>query len=413
MTTIRLKFRPSTIEGRQGTLYYQICHNRTVRQISTDMHIPPHQWNAGAMELDTSADNSGILPHYRLTIRRDMQLLRTIIEDMETFGSSYSADDIVNEYNNRRGNVYSLKYIEQETSILILEGRFGTARNRTRARNSFAAFLGGKDILLAEWNRTLINEYSSWLRRRSLTRNTISFYMRILRTVYNKAVKEGIISQTYPFQDAYTGVDRTRKRAVGEDVIIRLCMLDLDGSPSLDLARDMFIFSYCTRGMAFVDMAYLRHCDIRDGSIRYCRRKTGQRLSIRIEPCIERILHKYSGAGDGTPYVFPILRTSDRKDAFRQYQTALGYYNRKLKRLSSMLGLDTALSSYTARHTWATAARNRNTPLSVISSGMGHTSQKTTEIYLASLDESVIDRVNSDLIAPLNLMTIQTQISKE
>lgn len=220
MTTIRLKFRPSTIEGRQGTLYYQICHNRTVRQISTDMHIPQHQWNAGAMELDTSADNSGILPHYRLTIRRDMQLLRTIIEGMETFGSSYSADDIVNEYNNRRGNVYSLKYIEQETSILILEGRFGTARNRTRARNSFAAFLGGKDILLAEWNRTLINEYSSWLRRRSLTRNTISFYMRILRTVYNKAVKEGIISQTYPFQDAYTGVDRTRKRAVGEDVII-------------------------------------------------------------------------------------------------------------------------------------------------------------------------------------------------
>lgn len=413
MTTIRLKFRPSTVEGRQGTLYYQICHNRTVRQINTDMHIRPHQWNAGAMELDTSADYSGILPHYQLAIRRDMQLLRTIIDSMETFGSSYSADDIVNEYNNRRGKVYSLKYIEQDTRTLILEGRYGTARNRTRARNSFAAFLGGRDILLSEWDRTLINEYSSWLRRRSLTRNTISFYMRILRTVYNKAVKEGIISQAHPFQDAYTGVDRTRKRAVGEDVIIRLCTLDLAGSPSLDLARDMFIFSYCTRGMAFVDMAYLKHSDIRDGSIRYCRRKTGRRLSIRIEPCIERILKKYTVISNGTPYIFPLIHTSDRKDAFRQYQTALGYYNRKLKRLSSMLGLDTSLSSYVARHTWATAARNRNMPIQVISSGMGHTSQKTTEIYLASLDESVIDAANRTLIASINTVFPDTLTKKE
>lgn len=135
-----------------------------------------------------------------------------------------------------------------------------------------------------------MGQYDDWLRRRGVVRNTVSFYMRILRAVYNRAVKEDVVPQTDPFRHVYTGVDQTCKRAVGEDVVVRLRQLDLTHSPSLALARDIFIFSYCTRGMAFVDIAFLRNQDIVGDTIRYVRRKTGQRLVIRIEPCIAKLI---------------------------------------------------------------------------------------------------------------------------
>ena len=384
MTTIRLKFRPSTVEGR----------------------IHPQQWDPDAGRVLTGHGGDAELRNLGHIIEQDMRRLRETVERMDASGKDYTIDEVVAAYKSCRDAVYSLEYMERETDRIFQEGRLGTARNRRRAMNScFAAFLSGKDIPLCWWSRKLINDYAGWLAGKSLARNTVSFYMRILRSVYNQAVKEGLVQQDNPFTDVYTGVDRTRKRAVGEDVVLRMMELDLSGTPGLDLARDMFIFSYCTRGMAFVDMALLRRCDIHGESIVYSRKKTGQKLTVHIEPCTARIIQKYAGTVIGSPYIFPVIRSCESGEIFRQYQTALGYYNRKLKRLSRRLGLETPLSSYVARHTWATTARNRNTPLSVISSGMGHTSEKTTRIYLAALDESIIDRANSRILAPLNLIS--------
>lgn len=405
MTTIKLKFRASSVEGRPGTLYYQLCRRRTTKRINTRMHIYPRQWDASEGRLSPEADNRGILLHYQQIINRDMGILHEIVDRMDAFGKDYSLNDIAWEFRVKCSGTYSLAYMEEELQNLVHDGKLGTARNRRRTLSSFTAYLEGKDILLSELDRTVICGYAKWLRGRSLCKNTVSFYMRNLRTVYNKAVKEGLVPQSHPFQDVYTGIDRTRKRAIGESVMLRLMQLDLEATPALDLARDMFIFSYCTRGMSFVDMAFLRKSDISGSTIAYSRKKTGQRLCVRIEPCTSFILKKYSRKCKSSSYIFPVIHTDDRNEAYRQYQTALGYYNRKLKRLSCLLKLETPISSYTARHTWATTARNRNTPLAVISSSMGHTSEKTTSIYLAALDESVIDRANRNILAPLNSLT--------
>ena len=277
----------------------------------------------------------------------------------------------------------------------------GTARNYRRTLNSFSGFLNGADIPFSLLDERLVGRYNDWLQRRRIVRNTVSFYMRVLRAVFNKAVREGIVPQSSPFRNVYTGVDRTRKRAVGEETVIRLRRLNLEHSPSLALARDIFIFSYCARGMAFVDIAFLRKQDIAGGTIRYVRRKTGQHLTIRIEPCMGDIIERYSQGTRTSDYVFPLLNAKDPVRVFSQYQTALGYYNRRLKRLADLLELEMPLSSYTSRHTWATTARNHNVPLSVISAGMGHASEKTTQIYLASLESSVIDQANRSIIASL------------
>ena len=296
-----------------------------------------------------------------------------------------------------------LRYFERSEDIarLTSEGRLGTARNYTRTLNSFSAFLGGTDLPFAAFTEPLVEEYNAYLVRRGVVRNTVSFYMRILRAVYNRAVRQRLTEQSFPFSGVYTGIDHTRKRAVEERLIGRLRNLDLSESDALALARDLFIFSYCTRGMSFVDMAFLRKRDLSGGEINYVRRKTGQLMTVHLETCMREIVRRYEWRTRNTPYVFPLLTAEEPGRAYSQYQIALNYYNRQLKRLSQLLGLEEGLSSYASRHSWATAARNHRVPITVISAGMGHTSERTTRIYLSSLESSVIDCANRKILSAL------------
>ncbi len=293
-------------------------------------------------------------------------------------------------------------FFQERIAHCKVQKQLGTARNYERTLNSFRSFLKGKDISFSRITENMMLEYEMWLLGKGVARNSSSFYIRNLRAVYNKAVKRNLTVQRFPFNNVYTGIDRTRKRAVNEDVIIHLLKLDLEHSKPLALARDLFVFSYCTRGMAFVDISFLRKVDVVNGVICYVRRKTGQQLSIRIEPCIERIIKQYEKETVGRPYVFPLITASEPEAAYKQYQVALNYHNRKLKRLGRDVDENLSLSSYTARHTWATAARKHNVPISVISEGMGHANEKTTQIYLASLENSVIDEANKGIIGCLN-----------
>lgn len=294
-----------------------------------------------------------------------------------------------------RHNLFS-DYIQRQIAQLKSANRFGTALNYEKTWKSFSTFLRNTDLPLSAFTEQLIAEYNAFLIQRGLVRNSVSFYMRVLKAVYNKAARQKLVKQRYPFQNVYTGIDRTRKRAVDETVITRLHKLDLPQDSQLALARDLLIFSYCTRGMAFVDIAYLKRTDILNGMICYARRKTGQLLKIRIEPCIKRIIERY--ASSQTPYVFPLLTSTNSRDSYVQYLSAINAQNRLLHKLSKLLPSESKLTSYTARHSWATAARNHHVPISVISAGMGHASEQTTRIYLTMLENSAIDEANSEII---------------
>lgn len=295
-----------------------------------------------------------------------------------------------------------LGFMNVQINDLKANGKWGTARNYSRTTGSFASFLDGTDIPFSLFNQELVARYNCWLQQREVTRNSISFYMRVLRAAYNKATELRLTEQSYPFTNVYTGVAVTRKRAVDEKIILQLLKTDLSASPSLALSRDLFVFSYCTRGMAFVDMAHLRKKEVSSDTISYYRHKTGKQLVIGIEPCIDEIIRRYGKMTKESPYVFPIISSEKPEKAYTQYQTALGYHNRKLKKLAKLIGLDTPLSTYTPRHTWATAARNRNIPIAVISAAMGHASEKTTQIYLDSFENSIIDQANRLLLSVLN-----------
>ena len=396
MATIKVKLRPSSVVGRAGTIFYQVTHRRATQQITTNIRLQSNEWDAMRESVAVSVAERSIIQN---RIDSDTALLKRIVKDLENSGVNYSVGDIIKRYKSPECHVLVLDFMQNQIRLLRNANRIGTALNYEKTMKNFAEFLGGVNLPFSAMTEQLIADYNAFLVQRGMVRNSISFYMRIMRAVYNKAVRQKLVEQSHPFTEVYTGIDRTRKRAVSESVISQLYKLKLAEGTPLALARDLFIFSYCTRGMAFVDIAYLKKENIQNGVICYARRKTGQLLSVRIEPSIQRIIDRYSSAL--SPYIFPVLTSSDTKEAYEEYLVAINNHNRLLRRLSKMLPAGCKLTSYTSRHSWATAARNHNVPISVISAGMGHTSEQTTQIYLTMLENSVIDDANQGLIRSL------------
>ncbi len=277
-------------------------------------------------------------------------------------------------------------------SSLEKEGRYATARNYRKTLCSIQTYLDGRDIEISRINSHWVSAYNSYLYGRKASRNSVSFYNRVLRAIYNKTL---ISSDKDPFKGAYTGVSPTRKRALSPSVIKRISKLELDGE--MALSRDLFLFSFYARGMCFVDIAKLRLSNICGGNIYYRRSKTGQDIYLHIEPCMKEIIDRWAHLAYGD-YVFPILHSNNPQDSFLEYGYRIARHNLMLKAIGRLACAPFPLNSYAARHSWATIANRLDVPVSVISSGMGHTSERTTRIYLSQLENSVVDRANKKVI---------------
>lgn len=294
------------------------------------------------------------------------------------------------------------KFMEQTIASLKLRGCIRSSEAYSSTLRSLRKFTQGEDVAFDKIDIDLIAAYEAFLLQRGVTRNTSSFYIRILRTIYKRAVDYGIAhgEPEKLFKEVYTGIDKTLKRALPTSLITKIKEMDLSFSRALTFARDMFLFSFYTRGMSFVDIAYLRKSDICDGFIYYFRRKTGTRLIVKVERCMEEIIERYKYKRIGSPFLLPIIKNDD-ENAYRQYVSASHMVNRSLRRIGRIADLDIPLTMYVARHSWANAARRKNIPLSIISEGMGHSSEKTTKIYLDELDNNLIDRANRKIISSI------------
>ena len=400
MVSIRVKFRPSAVADREGTIYYQIIHERKVRQLITEYKIFSYEWDDKRSTVRT-VQNSGresLILSIRERIRGDIERLAKLERKMASAGVPYSADDIIDEFH-RYAHEYSLfNFMENVIARLKQNGRTRTSETYKSALNSFRKYRMDEDIMLDSITPEIMEGYESWHRKRGVAPNTISFYTRILRAVYNRAVEGNIIENRHPFRHVYTGVDKTVKRALPLEVIRKIKTLDLSDIPAIDFARDMFLMSFYLRGMSFIDMAFLKKTDIRNSYVTYRRRKTGQQLIIEWTKEMQTILDRYPE--NMSDYLLPIIRKPGTNER-NTYRNAGYNINHNLKRIASMVGVTIPLTLYVARHSWASAAKAKGIPLSVISEGMGHDSEATTRIYLASLDTSVVDKANSLIMRSL------------
>lgn len=399
MATVKVKYRPSVREEKEGTIYYQIIHNRVIRQIRTDYRIFREEWDSGKHAVTiTTGGREAFLRTVKDSMARDLKRLNTVIDKLGSNGGNFTADDVVAKFQEPADELCFSGFMEEVIARLERLGKTRTSETYTAALNSFMRFREGRDIPLDEISPDLMEEYEAYLKGCGVSLNTVSFYNRILRAAYNRAVEKGLTPQRHPFRNVYTGMEKTVKRAIPFEAVRRIKGLDLSLKPAPDFARDMFLFSFYTRGMSFVDMAYLRKSDLKNGILSYRRKKTGQQLHIRWERCMGEIVEKHPNVT--TEYLLPVI-TDPTASERRQYENALHLVNRKLKKVAEMAGISVPLTMYVARHAWASIAKSKNIPLSVISEGMGHDSETTTQIYLASLDTSVIDEANGRILNDL------------
>lgn len=403
MASVRVKFRPSSVSGKEGNIYYQVIHNRVVCPIRTDYRIFESEWDDGASTLSyptpVHAERRNYLQSVANHIEWDIKRLKIIIALFDRRHECYTTDDIVTKFS-RQANEQSLfTFMQEAIGQLKRLNRIRTSETYAATLSSFMKFRDGQDILLYEVDSDTMMLYEAWLKGKGVCPNTISFYMRILRAVYNRAVEKELVEQKHPFKHVYTGIDKTVKRAVPLKAIKRIKELDLRLKPHLDYARDLFLFSFYTRGMSFIDLAYLKKSDLQNGFLTYRRRKTNQQLTVKWEKCMAEIVAKYNDCST-TQYLLPII-TNPLVDERKQYRNAIYRVNTALKEIARMISLPMPLTMYCARHGWASIAKSKNIPLSVISEGMGHDSEETTRIYLASLDSYVIDQANSLILKSL------------
>ena len=397
MTSINVKLRPSTSEGKEGTIYYQIIHNRVIRQQKTDYHLFTHEWDEKRSAVIINDNRSNYLQSVKERISWDIRRWENIIRQYESRSINYNTDDIINTFQKTSQEHTLFNFMQNVITRLQMMGKERTAETYHSTLKSFMGYRKEQDIPLADIDSEQMQMYEAYLHNRGVSRNSISFYMRILRAVYNRAIEKELTINRKPFKHVYTGNEKTLKRAIPLKTIKQIKNLDFTLHPTLEFVRDMFLFSFYTRGMSFIDMAYLKKKDLANGILSYRRRKTGQQLFIRWEKCMQEIVDKHKTDNDN-PYLLSILKHPyDRTE----YKNILYRTNRYLKKVGELAGVPIPLTLYVARHSWASAAKSKNIPISVISEGMGHDSEHTTQIYLASLDTAVVDKANRIILKDL------------
>lgn len=381
-------------------MFYQVIHKRVPRQIHTGYKLYPQEWDAENKEIvfppGIGDNRRNYLASLKDALRKDIKRLKSIISRLERADGSYTAEDVVESYLSPTDTHSFISFAHTLVGQLKQIGKQYTAYET--AINSFTRFRKEQDVPLDEVDSDLMMAYEAYLKSKGICPNSSSFYMRNLRAIYNRAVDKELTEQRNPFKHVYTGIDKTVKRAVPLSVIRQIRDLDLNLHPAMDYARNIFMFSFYTRGMSFIDMAFLKKKDLQNGVLSYRRHKTNQQLFIKWEKPMQELIDKFDTSG--TPYLLPIIKNCDN-DARKQYKSDAHRVNQSLKKIGKMLGLGISLTSYVARHSWASIAKSKNIPIATISEAMGHDSENTTRIYLASLDTTVVDKANSLILKSL------------
>ena len=399
MATIKLKFRPSSVPEAEGTLYYQVIHKRKVKWISTEHHIYADEWdeNTEAIVVVAGSERKGALALMQCKIDWALKRWQTILDRMERSHKDYTVEELYDAFSKEKTYKTVFVFLQEQVTKKEQMKRQGTARTYGNAYRRFKAFREDVDLTFDELTSDMIECYEAWLIDKRLKQNSIRCYLRTLNTLLCKAVEEGLLNNTNLFSHVRLSYVKTTKRAISEKELKVIANLELPENSTMALARDIFMFSFYMRGMPFVDIAYLRKTDLKNGMWTYCRRKTNQCLMVEWEKAQQKILDRYAHQMENRSYLLPIIKEEDGTE-YKQYQRMQININRALKKIGEMAELKMPLTTYVARHTWASVARDMNIPIAVISEGIGHNSIKTTQVYLNSIDISRINEANKRII---------------
>lgn len=399
MATVKLKFRPSSVQSAEGTLYFQVTHKRKVKWLSTGFYVFPNEWdaNTATVLVPAAGKRNAVLILVQSKVELALRQWKLVLNSMELNHNDFTVEELCDAFNRNPLPKTVFMFLQEQVVNKELMMRHGTARTYSNAYRRFKAFRNDVDLTFDQLTPGMIEHLEAWFIHRRLKQNSIRCYLRTLNTMFSKALEEGLLRNRNLFSRVHLSYVPTAKRAIGEKEMRMIAKLQLREGSTLALARDIFVFSYYMRGMSFVDIAYLRKTDLRNGMWTYSRMKTNQSLTVEWEEAQQRIIDRYASKTKDSRYLFPVIKQEDGTE-YEQCQRMQLNINRALKKIGERIGLKIPLTTYVARHIWASVARNVNVPVSVISVGMGHRSIKTTEVYLDSVDISRVNEANRMLI---------------
>lgn len=404
MTTIKLKFRASAASESEGTLYYQVIHKRIVKWISTGYRIGQNEWDAkaGTLLIPSRRECNPQLSLMKAALDWELKQRKEVLCKLKNENKDFSLNELCEAFSRLPPCQTVFAFLREQISRQKRMERFGTAKTYTGTYRRFKEFRENMDLTFDELTQDMIEEYEAWLTNRNLKQNTIRFYLRTLNTLLHMAEGKGLLSDGKKlFCRVRLAYVITAKRAAAENEIRAIQKLSLPANSITAFARDIFMFSFYMRGMPFVDIAFLKKSSLKNGMLSYCRKKTNQQLVVAWEREQQEIVERYAQQTEGLPYLLPIIRGKNGTE-YRQYQRVLENVNRALKKVGEMIGLKMPLTTYVARHSWASIARDMNIPLPIISEGMGHQSYKTTQVYIDSIDTSKVNAANREIIRKIS-----------
>ncbi len=375
--------------------------NRTI-PISLGYSLKEDDWDDAARKVKKSYQGTETVSRLNNLIQKKKANALDIVMKLDEKGElkRLSVADIKQRIVNTQGNQCFFKYGETLVADLREAKRYGNAECYQFTINILKGFVAKKDLPFNAITYDFLKRFETFhLAKEGNGYNGLSVYLRTIRAIYNYAIKAGIADkELYPF-DAYKIKSiPTEKRALDIDLLNNIVNLKLQPGDKLFNARNYFVASYMMYGMNFKDMAFLKKTDIIDGRVNYRRSKTAKLYDIKLFPALQEILDYYIEADPDAEFVFPILRPDSLAAQLKALKWARKRYNAKLKLIANKCDIETNLTSYVSRHSFATQAMLNTVPIAAISAMLGHSSIKTTEIYLKGLPSNILDDYNSQIM---------------
>ena len=393
-------YKSKTLANGENPLMLRICKDRKTKYQSLGISVNPNHWDFQKNRPKPNCPNEDLIS--KIILDKELEFRKQILE-MKAEDKEFTASTLIAPKNKNKAKTVK-DFYKELIEELMLANKIGNANIYKDSYLSLKTFTNNKlDIPFSLIDLDFLKGYEKWMRQKGYMETSMSLLFRTLRSAYNKAIVAKHAKRTsYPFDDFKVSKfnTKTEKRAVSKDVIKEIINLDLSGkSEYMNFSRDIFIFSYMCCGINLTDIANLKQNNIVNNRIVFSRQKTGKRISIPLSESAKQIIEKYKDKCS-TDYIFPFLNDTIHKteaQKYRRRKKVLRNVNSCLKAIAKMIGIEN-LTSYVARHSYATVLKNSGVNIALISETLGHSDLKTTQIYLDSFENSQIDEALENLL---------------
>ena len=390
-------YKSKVLANNESPLMLRVTKDRKRKYSSIGISVNPVYWD---FEKNKPRRNCPDKTRIEQIIAEQIRKYREQILDFQAEDKEFTPASLHDRVNNHAKNRTVGDLFRSHIADLKSQKRSGYALTFSELYNSLVQFNGHLDIYFSDIDTVWLKRYETWLRGQGFSENTIGRRFRTLRAVYNVAIEEKCVkADYYPFKSYKVSKlhQATAKRAISKADIMRIIEYR-NNDFYKQFAVDLFAFGYFMGGINFVDIAYLKTDNIVDGRLIYTRRKTHKLIRLPLQPKAQKIIERYRQ--DGALFLFPILSAFHKTEQQQRNRVhkVISKVNERLKEVGKELEIPIDLTTYVSRHSFATVLKREGVSTSIICESLGHSSEKVTQIYLDSFENSQIDAAMANLL---------------